>query len=74
MVYFFFSLTEIDVELQWFKKPPTRLPEAMYYKFKPVQASSGSSWMVHKLGQWIDPLNVIKNGSQRLHGNHNILS
>ncbi|KAJ8302871.1 hypothetical protein KUTeg_019267 [Tegillarca granosa] len=58
---------KIDVELQWFKKPPTRLPEAIYYKFKPVQNSGGSSWMIHKLGQWIDPLNVIMNGSQRLH-------
>ena len=56
----------LDVILQWFKKAPTRLPESIYFVFQPVP-SNDMSWKLHKLGQLIDPLNVILNGSQRQH-------
>lgn len=56
----------VNVELKWFKKPPTRMPEAYYLSFEP-SPRQGHQWRLHKLGQLIDPLNVIQNGSQRLH-------
>ncbi|KAJ8311290.1 hypothetical protein KUTeg_011157 [Tegillarca granosa] len=58
---------EIDVSLQWFGKTTTRLPESLNFVFIPTQNTDGAHWMIHKLGQWIDPLNVVLNGSQRLH-------
>ncbi|KAJ8311291.1 hypothetical protein KUTeg_011158 [Tegillarca granosa] len=58
---------EIDVSLQWFGKTTTRLPESLNFVFNPTQNTDGAHWMIHKLGQWIDPLNVVLNGSQRLH-------
>ncbi|XP_052061610.1 uncharacterized protein LOC127701658 [Mytilus californianus] len=60
------GLGGVDITLQWFKKAPTRLPESIYFVFQPVQ-NTDMSWKLHKLGQMIDPLNVILNGSQRQH-------
>ncbi|KAJ8302872.1 hypothetical protein KUTeg_019268, partial [Tegillarca granosa] len=57
----------IDIALQWFSKTSTRLPESLNFVFNPTQNTDGAHWMIHKLGQWIDPLNVVLNGSQRLH-------
>lgn len=61
------NIVGIDVELQWFQKPPTRMPESIYFMFRPI-SNPKLSWKLHKVGQFIDPLNVILNGSQILHG------
>lgn len=53
--------------LQWFDKVPTRLPEGMHFVFKPV-AKAGYKWWMNKIEELIDPLDVVLNGSQRLHG------
>ncbi|KAK6192649.1 hypothetical protein SNE40_004086 [Patella caerulea] len=58
------SILESDV--QWFGKMPTRLAESISYSFQP-KLQPGKEWRVGKLGQFIDPLNVVTNGSQRLH-------
>lgn len=60
------QMSSIDVELQWFQKPPTRMPESIYFMFRPI-SNPKLSWKLHKVGQFIDPLNVILNGSQILH-------
>ncbi|XP_060073816.1 uncharacterized protein LOC132553577 [Ylistrum balloti] len=60
------NIPAVSVELQWFQKPPTRMPEAYYLSFEPPPKQN-HHWRLHKLGQMIDPLNVIQNGSQRLH-------
>ncbi|XP_053402120.1 uncharacterized protein LOC123550399 isoform X2 [Mercenaria mercenaria] len=60
------SNTGIDIVLQWFSKVPTRLPEGMHFVFTPVE-KPGYKWWVNKIEDLIDPLNVVVNGSQRLH-------
>lgn len=56
----------MDATVQWFGKPPTRLPEAMDFVFMPV-ARQGYKWWMNKIEEMIDPLDVVMNGSQRLH-------
>lgn len=58
--------TDIQVTVQIFGKPPTRLPEAMDFVFMPV-ARQGYKWWMNKIEELIDPLDVVMNGSQRLH-------
>lgn len=61
-----------DVTLQWFKKPPTRLAEAIMYHFSPASPGGRNSvpeymWHVSKVGHLVDPGNVVLNGSQYVH-------
>ncbi|KAK3603808.1 hypothetical protein CHS0354_042809 [Potamilus streckersoni] len=60
------KLPGMNIEVQWFKKAPTRLPEALFFEFSPV-GKPGYRWQLQKTGSIIDPLNVVQNGSQRLH-------
>ncbi|XP_025114212.1 uncharacterized protein LOC112576153 [Pomacea canaliculata] len=57
---------ELQMEVQWFNKGPTRLSEAISVGFSPL-TRTGSQWTMSKLGELIDPTNVILNGSQYLH-------
>ncbi len=57
---------QVDVRLQWFDKPATRLPEATWLSFAPRVHPNGS-WHLSKLGEQIDPLDVVRYGSQHLH-------
>jgi hypothetical protein len=57
---------DFDVNLQWFGKPACRLPEAFWLTFCPIVVDSGT-WSIHKLGQAINPLNVVSNGARTLH-------
>jgi hypothetical protein len=43
----------------------------MHFVFKPVE-KSGYKWWMNKIEELIDPLNVVVNGSQRLHGSISI--
>jgi len=56
----------IALDLQVFNKTPTRLPEAMFYSFNPVNQDP-KAWRIDKLGQWIDPLDVVLNGTMHYH-------
>lgn len=60
------SSSEIDVALQWFDKVPTRLPEGMHFVFTPI-VKEGYKWWMNKIDELLDPLDVVVNGSQRLH-------
>lgn len=56
----------LQMELQWFNKTATRLPEALWLSFSP-SVGEGAQWRVHKISSWIDPCDVVVNGSQHLH-------
>jgi len=58
--------TEVQVEMQWFSKSITRLPEALSLSFRAVP-QTGYNWSMWKMGQLVDPHNVILNGSQYQH-------
>lgn len=57
---------ELQFRLQWFEKPACRLPEALWFSFRP-RVSSPHGWALEKLGQWINPQDVIRDGNRRLH-------
>ncbi|KAK3090828.1 hypothetical protein FSP39_014977, partial [Pinctada imbricata] len=59
--------TDVAIEVQWFNKAPTRLPEAIYVVFQPMALLPDQKWTMDKLGCIVDPLNVVQNGSQRHH-------
>ncbi len=54
----------IHVDAAWFDKPATRVAEAIWLGFCP----NDGPLQLHKLGEWIDPLDVIENGNRHLHG------
>lgn len=56
----------LSIDLQWFNKPANRLPEAIWFSFKPVTHESGK-WSMNKLGVSVSPLDVIRNGNRKLH-------
>jgi len=58
---------EIAVELCWFDKPASRLPEASWLSFSPAVGSAGR-WQMDKLGCWVSPLEVIPGGNRAMHG------
>jgi hypothetical protein len=59
----------VDFVVQWFDKPASRLPEAAWFSF--VLPDLGPrwrrSWRMDKLGQWVSPLDVVRNGNRRMH-------
>ena len=57
---------EVRFDLQWFDKPACRLPEALWFGFSPL-ISSAADWQIEKLGEFISPLEVVKNGNRHLH-------
>lgn len=58
---------EMEVRLQWFEKPANRLPEALWFSFVP-ETQPGGAWALDKLGQDVDPRDVVKDGGRKLHG------
>ncbi|MBE0698559.1 MAG: DUF5054 domain-containing protein, partial [Anaerolineaceae bacterium] len=57
---------ELKFLLQWFDKPASRLPEAIWFSFEP-KVKQPREWKMDKLGQWISPYEVIRNGNRHLH-------
>ena len=55
--------SELDFTVQVFEKTPTRLPEAMFFRFVPMSAA----WKMDKLDRPIDPSVVIAGGNQHMH-------
>jgi len=54
------------VELQWFRKPANRQPEAFWFSFCP-KVPEAAGWRMEKMGKWISPLEVVRNGNRKLH-------
>ena len=60
------SEKSLYIDLQWFNKNASRLPEAYWMSFQP-QAPEDSNWFIEKMGQEISPLAVVENGNRHLH-------
>ena len=59
---------DINMTLYLVNKSPCRIPESLSFYFRPNGSVVDSSKMtVSKLGQYIDVLDVIKNGSKHVH-------
>ncbi len=56
----------VHIALQWFDKPASRLPEALWFSFNP-RIPSPKLWRLDKIGEWISPLEVIRDGNRHLH-------
>ena len=61
-----FSGSDVLVELQWFRKPAYRMPEALWLGFAP-KLPRGTHWTLRKLGRAIDPADVVRGGARSLH-------
>jgi hypothetical protein len=56
----------IDVEVLWSSKTPTRLPESVWFEFRPHLPLTGRL-TVDKVGTSIDTADVVVNGGSALH-------
>lgn len=56
----------IHFDVQWFDKPASRLPEALWFSFVP-RISRVGTWEMDKLGERVLPLDVIRDGNRKLH-------
>ena len=53
--YFWLICDGRNVEVQWFGRKPLRLPNAFWLKFTGME----ENWQLHKLGQWINPEDIV---------------
>lgn len=56
----------VQFDLQWFDKTATRLPEAAWFSMVP-QVRQPRAWRMDKLGEWVSPYEVIRDGNRHLH-------
>jgi hypothetical protein len=56
---------EVAIEVWWFGKAPTRMPEALWFSFDPL--ADAKSWVMRKSGQDISPSDVVECGNRHLH-------
>lgn len=56
----------LQITFQWFDKQANRLPEALWLSFVPLVDKEGK-WVMDKMGQDVDPHDVVKNGGHKLH-------
>jgi hypothetical protein len=64
------SSSTIYVELQWFNKTATRLPESLWIEFNsilPVTSTTCNQWKIDVLGYDIDPSKIVDYGARRMH-------
>lgn len=56
----------VHLSLQWFVKPATRLPEALWLTFNPI-VDDAQAWRLDKSGEWISPFDVVTSGNRHMH-------
>jgi hypothetical protein len=56
----------LHLNLSWFEKPATRLPEALWLTFRPV-VEDPAGWSLQKCGQPIAPDDVVFAGNRHMH-------
>ena len=56
----------IRLELSWFDKPATRMPEALWLSFNP-KVTDQRNWIMDKSGEQVSPFDVAASGSRHLH-------
>ncbi|MBO5882851.1 MAG: DUF5054 domain-containing protein [Clostridia bacterium] len=52
---FYLKLNGSEIELKWFGKKASRLPQAFWFKIKGMQ----EKWQINKMGQWISPEDIL---------------
>lgn len=57
---------ELHITYAWFDKPACRLPEAFWLSFEPL-TEQPAGWGFEKIGQPIDPCDVVSRGARTLH-------
>jgi len=53
--YFWVEICERNIEIKWFNKKASRLPQAFWLKFKGMD----EDWQLNKMGEWINPEDII---------------
>ncbi|CAF1482144.1 unnamed protein product [Adineta steineri] len=64
------SKPTISIELQWFNKTATRLPESIWIEFNPILpviSNTCDQWKIDVLGYDVNPSKIVDYGSRRLH-------
>jgi len=56
----------IHIDFSWFKKPATRMPEALWLTFNP-KVPDQQGWSMDKSGEQVSPFDVVASGSRHLH-------
>eukprot|EP00118_Oscarella_pearsei_P025553 m.308367 g.308367 ORF g.308367 m.308367 type:complete len:722 (+) comp43877_c0_seq1:88-2253(+) len=59
---------KILIEFNMINKTATRIPECLSVHFQPKVDLESNKMLIKKIGQMVDPMNVLNNGSQHLHG------
>lgn len=68
-LFFAHDRKEVEVTLQLLDKPANRLPEASWFSFiPPVEYGA---WILDKMGQEVEAIDVVKNGNRALHAIRN---
>ena len=60
------SESVIHLNVSWFQKPATRLPEALWLTFNPV-VEDQKGWTLDKSGESISPFDVVTSGNRHMH-------
>jgi len=56
----------IQMNLYWFQKSATRLPEALWLSFQP-SAPDAQGWQLEKSGELVSPYDVVASGNRHMH-------
>jgi hypothetical protein len=56
----------VEIEFSWFRKSPTRMPEAMWLTFNP-NVPDQKGWTMDKAGEQVSPFDVAPGGSRHQH-------
>ena len=56
----------IRLNLSWFQKPATRMPEALWLTFNPIAADQ-KGWSLDKTGEAVSPFDVAVSGGRHMH-------
>jgi hypothetical protein len=56
----------IHLNLSWFGKPATRMPEALWLTFNPI-VEDRKGWTLEKSGESISPFDVVTSGNRSMH-------
>ncbi len=59
------SKPAIEINLSWFDKLPTRMPEALWLSFRPL--ADAKAWTMQKTGQAVSPCEVAEGGNRHMH-------
>jgi hypothetical protein len=56
----------VEINVSWFDKLPTRMPEALWFSFNPT-VSDLKTWSMQKSGQQVSPFDVVEGGNRHMH-------